>query len=108
MATAAKELDGLRRQAEAVIQDRVAPALSSAASEAKGRLDQWVSFLPVILDWAEPFLSRARSAAPVYAKAIPSARSLRPARRMEPYYAAALICGSAYVLYRISVRRRSR
>ena len=103
-------LSELQAQATSLLTDRVAPALSGAASSAAAPMRQAMDYLPQIAEYAmllgqfvQSFRERRNPAADVT-----PARNLKPgwAVRARPYVIAAGVLGLGYAAYR--AQRRSR
>ena len=103
-------LSELQAQASSLLTDRVAPALSGAASSAAAPVRQAMDYLPQIAEYAmllgqfvQSFRERRKPATDVA-----PARNPKPgwAARARPYVIAAGVLGIGYAAYR--AQRRSR
>ncbi|MBC7800839.1 MAG: hypothetical protein H7Z10_09470 [Gemmatimonadaceae bacterium] len=106
-------LEDLRGQADTLISDRIAPALSNAADTAGAPFRQVLEYLPAVVELMASLGRRTSRAAGQARQDVlaPLQQHLPASSRVRPYLIGAGVAALGYVAYRVvqdQRRRRSR
>lgn len=103
-------LESLRGQADTLLSDQVAPALSNAASTAAAPFRLALDYLPAVVDLMASLGRRtSRAAGQVRQEAMAPVQQYLPARaRLQPYLVGAVVAGIGYFAFRVWQDQRRR